>query len=114
MPYDEELADRVRELLSTETGVDERRMFGGLAFLVDSHMAVVASREGGLMLRVPPDDTEKVLRIDHVSPMVMSGRQVRGWVRISADGVRTMRQLRPWLRRGVDFARRLSRESLSD
>ncbi|BCI53403.1 hypothetical protein NIIDNTM18_26810 [Mycolicibacterium litorale] len=102
-----ELADRIREILSAERGVDERRMFGGLAFLIDGHMAVAASGQGGLMVRVPPDDTDALLRRDHVAPMVMAGRELRGWVRVAADGVRTMRQLRPWVQRGVGYARTL-------
>lgn len=106
MAYDEDLANRIREVLAGEQAVegqtvDEKRMFGGLAFLVGGHMAVAASGRGGLMVRVPPEDTEALLAADHVSPMVMAGRETKGWLRVADDGVRTTRQLRAWVRRGV-------------
>jgi TfoX/Sxy family transcriptional regulator of competence genes len=102
--YDTELADRIRELLAAEPGVDEKRMFGGLAFLINGNMAVAASGRGGLMVRVPPEETEQLLQHDHVAPMVMAGRETRGWVRVADDGVRTIRQLRSWVRRGAGYA----------
>jgi TfoX/Sxy family transcriptional regulator of competence genes len=105
--YDHDLADRIREVLAAERGVSERRMFGGLAFLVDGNMAVAAVSEGGLMVRVPPTDTEALLRHDHVEPMVMSGREIRGWLQVQATGVRTSRQLHSWVTRGVGYARSL-------
>ena len=83
MAYDEDLADRVRELFSGERGVAEKRMFGGLAFLIDGNMSVCVSGQGGLMVRVPRDDTEKLLAREHVEPMVMAGRETRGWLRVS-------------------------------
>lgn len=104
MAYDEDLAERIRELLATTGGVDERRMFGGLAFLVHGHMAVCVSGQGGLMVRVPADDTATLLTRAHVEPMVMAGRPTRGWIRIAAAGVRTTRQLQPWVNRGVEYA----------
>lgn len=107
MAYDEDLADRIRELLGAERGVEEKRMFGGLAFLIDGNMAVVASGQGGLMVRVPPHETDKLLNRAHVSPMVMAGRQTRGWLRVALDGVKTKRQLQPWVGRGVDYAKSL-------
>lgn len=82
-------------------------MFGGLAFLIDGHMAVAVSGRGGLMVRVPPDDTARLLDRPHVEPMVMAGRETRGWVRIAAEGVSTKRQLRSWVTRGIDYARSL-------
>src|SRR3954452_11255908 len=78
MSYDTGLADRVRELLGPQRGVDEKRMFGGLAFLINGNMSIAVSRQGGLMVRVPRDDTEKLLARAHVNPMVMAGREVRG------------------------------------
>jgi TfoX/Sxy family transcriptional regulator of competence genes len=105
MAYDEDLADRIRELLGAKKGVEEKRMFGGLAFLINGNMAVAASGRGGLMVRVPPAETDKLLAREHVEPMVMAGRETLGWVRISAEGVRTKRQLEPWVRRGVDYAK---------
>lgn len=107
MAYDAELADRVRELIATERGIGEKRMFGGLAFLIDGNMSVAVSRQGGLMVRVPPDDTELLLARPHVEPMVMAGREARGWVRVAPDGIATARQLSAWVRRGVDVARAL-------
>jgi len=107
MSYDTDLADRVRELLGSQRGVDEKRMFGGLAFLVNGNMSVAVSKEGGLLVRVPPDRTEKLLTRAHVNPMVMAGREVRGWIRVGTDGVKTKRQLTDWVTRGVDYARGL-------
>lgn len=79
-------------------------MFGGLAFLLNGNMSVVVSGHGGLMVRVPAGDTEALLATAHVEPMIMSGRQVRGWVRVSAQGVRTSRGLTDWVERGVGVA----------
>lgn len=104
MAYDEDLANRIREILATTPNIDEKRMFGGLAFLVNGNMAVAASGKGGLMVRVPPGEATALLAREHVEPMVMAGRETRGWLRVGAEGVRTARQLRPWVTRGVDFA----------
>jgi TfoX/Sxy family transcriptional regulator of competence genes len=107
MAYDENLADRIRELIATEKGVEEKRMFGGLAFLINGNMSVAVSSHGGLMVRVPRDDTEKLLAREHVEPMVMAGRETRGWLRVSDDGVKTKRQLQGWVSRGVEYAKSL-------
>jgi hypothetical protein len=107
MAYDEDLADRIRELIAAERGVEEKRMFGGLAFLINGNMSVAASGRGGLMVRVPPAETEKLVSRDHVEPMVMAGRETRGWVRVSDDGVKSKRQLQTWVSRGVDYAKSL-------
>ncbi len=107
MAYDEELANRIRELLGSERGVEEKRMFGGLAFLIDGNMSVAASGHGGLLVRVPPEDTDKLLERAHVGAMVMAGREARGWLRVDADGLRTKRQLHSWVTRGVGYARTL-------
>ena len=107
MAYDEDLAHRIRELIASERGVEEKRMFGGLAFLINGNMSVAVSGRGGLMVRVPPDETAKLLARDHVEPMVMAGRETRGWLRISEDGVKTKRQLQPWVSRGVGYAKSL-------
>ena len=106
MAYDTDLAERIRELLGQES-YDEQRMFGGLAFLIGGNMSVCVSGQGGLMVRVPREDTDKLLTREHVSPMVMAGRETRGWVRVAADGVKTKRQLQSWVTRGVDYARSL-------
>ena len=107
MTYYTELAHRIRELIAPERGVEEKRMFGGLAFLINGNMSVAASGRGGLMVRVPPDETDKLVGREHVEPMVMAGRETRGWVRVSIDGVRTKRQLQSWVSRGVDYAKTL-------
>ena len=105
--YDEDLADRIRELLVAEPGIVEQRMFGGLAFLVGGHLAVAASGQGGLMVRVDPDETDALLAEEHARPFEMRGRAMAGWLRVDDDGVRTKRQLEPWVRRGVTYARSL-------
>lgn len=107
MAYDEDLADRIRELLSGERGLEEKRMFGGLAFLITGNMAVAASGQGGLLVRVPPEDTDKLLDGRYVSAMVMAGRAARGWLHVEADGLKTKRQLRAWVSRGVGCAKQL-------
>jgi TfoX/Sxy family transcriptional regulator of competence genes len=105
--YDEEIADRVRELLAGEAGVTEQRMFGGLAFLVRGNMAVAASGQGGLLVRVDPATTDKLLSSTTAQPMEMSGREMRGWLRVDGGAVRTKRQLQTWVNRGVKYARAL-------
>ena len=107
MAYDEDLAERIRELVATEHGVVEQKMFGGLAFLINGNMSVAASGGGGMLVRVPPDETDKLVARDHVEPMVMAGREARGWLRVSTDGVKTKRQLQSWVNRGVDYAKSL-------
>jgi len=107
MAYDEDLANRLRELLAEEPGVTEKRMFGGLAFLVGGHLSVAASGRGGLMVRIDPDETDALLAKPHAGPFEMRGRAVQGWLRIDDDGVRTRRGLEPWVRRGVAYARSL-------
>jgi TfoX/Sxy family transcriptional regulator of competence genes len=107
MAYDEDLANRIRELIAGEPGVTEQRMFGGLAFLVGGNMSVAASGQGGLMVRVAPEETEALAGKPHAAPFEMRGRAMRGWLRVDAEGVRTRRQLEPWVRRGVDHARSL-------
>jgi TfoX/Sxy family transcriptional regulator of competence genes len=107
MAYDEDLAERIRDLLGGERDLAERRMFGGLAFLIEGNMSVAASGQGGLLVRVDPADTNGLLAKPHVQPFEMRGRPMQGWLRIEPDGVRTKRQLEPWVRRGVAYARSL-------
>ena len=101
MAYDEELADRIRAMLSERTDVTEKKMFGGLAFLLGGHMAVCASRVGGVMVRVDPDQYEKLLATTKATAFEMRSREVTGWVRVASDDVRTTRQLAPWVNRGT-------------
>lgn len=107
MAYDEDLADRIRDLLAAEPDVSEKRMFGGLSFLIAGRMAIAVSGKGGLMARVEPEDTDALLAKPHVHPFEMRGRPLDGWLRVDVEGVRTKRQLDPWVRRGVAYARSL-------
>jgi TfoX/Sxy family transcriptional regulator of competence genes len=107
MPTDEDLAHRIRELVAGEPDLTEQRMFGGLAFLVGGNMSVAASGQGGLMVRVEPEETEALLSEPHAHPFEMRGREMRGWLRVDAQGLRTKRQLAPWVKRGVAYARSL-------
>jgi TfoX/Sxy family transcriptional regulator of competence genes len=109
--YDEDLANRIRELIAAEQGVTEQKMFGGLAFLIGGNMSVAASGEGGLMVRVDPEETDTLLEKPHARPFEMRGRGMRGWLRVDAEGVRTKRQLEPWVKRGVAYARSLPAKS---
>ena len=112
MAYDEDLANRIRELVAGEPGVTEMRMFGGLAFLIGGHMSVAASGQGGLMVRVAPEDTEALLAKPHTRPFEMRGREMQGWLRVDLEGLRTKRQLAPWVSRGVAYARSLPAKAL--
>jgi TfoX/Sxy family transcriptional regulator of competence genes len=106
MAYDEVLADRLRDLLESVEGVTERKMFGGLAFLVHGHMAVTASGRGGLLLRVDPADSA-LLDDPHAEPFVMHGRELDGWLHIDAAGVTTDAELARWAGLGIAYARSL-------
>src|SRR3954467_12315674 len=107
MAYDEDLANRIRELMADEPGVTEMKMFGGLAFLVGGNMSVAASGQGGLMVRIDPEQTEALLAEPHAQPFEMRGREMTGWLRVEAEGVRTREGLEPWVERGVAYARSL-------
>ena len=107
MPYEEKLADRIRELLGDRTDLTEKKMFGGLAFLVGGNMAVAASGQGGLLVRVDPEQSDKLLATTNARPMEMRGRQMRGWLRVDSDDVRTKRQLARWVELGATYARSL-------
>ena len=111
MPYDEELAGRIRELLADQEGVEERRMFGGLAFLVDGHMAVAASGQGGVLVRVDPAESDALVDTTPARPMEMRGRPMAGWLRVDAQHVAPPAELAGWVRRGVAYARSLPPKS---
>lgn len=111
MAYDEHLANGIRELLASDPDVVEKRMFGGLAFLVGGHLAVAASGQGGLMVRVDPAQTDALLEEPHAGPFVMRGRPMQGWLRVDAEGLRTQTELEPWVARGVAYARSLPAKS---
>ena len=106
MAYDEELAQRIRELLSGEPGVTEKKMFGGLAFLVGGNMAVGASGEGGILVRVDPEESDELVATTTARPMEMRGRQMQGWLRVDSDDLGGA-QLAEWVERGSTYARSL-------
>lgn len=107
MAYDEDLANRVREIVSAESGVTEQKMFGGLAFLLGGNMAVAASGQGGLLVRVAPERSNKLLATTAARPMEMRGRPMQGWLRIETSDLRTKRQLAKWVGLGTAYARSL-------
>ena len=93
MAYDEDLAHRLRELLADEDAITEKRMFGGLAFLLHGNMSVSASRNGGLLARIDPADTDAALARPHVKLMEMGGRTMAGWITVAPEGLKTKRDL---------------------
>jgi TfoX/Sxy family transcriptional regulator of competence genes len=107
MAYDEELAHRIRELVSDEPALTEQKMFGGLGFMVGGNMAVAASGQGGLLVRVDPAQSETIVSSTPAYPMEMRGRQMAGWLRVDAGEVEGDDALRGWVERGVTYARSL-------
>jgi TfoX/Sxy family transcriptional regulator of competence genes len=105
--YDEDLAERIRELLNGEPDLSERKMFGGLAFLIGGNMAVAASGQGGVLVRVDPERSDALLSTTNARLMEMGGRRMPGWLRVANDDVRTKRQLATWVKRGASYARSL-------
>ena len=107
MAYDEHLANRLRDLLADEDGITEKKMFGGLAFLLNGHLCVSASHNGGLLVRLDPADSDAALRRQHVALMQMGGRAMEGWITVAPEGLKTRRQLADWVKRGAGYARTL-------
>ena len=107
MAYDEDLARRIRALVATRRGLSEKKMFGGLAFLVGGHLAVAVSRQGGLLVRVDPDEVERLVARTTATVAVMGGRTMKGWLRVEATAVRTRPQLSKWIARGTAVAQAL-------
>ena len=107
MPYDVGLADRLREMLAGGPGVVEKRMFGGVAFLVDGHLAVGASSKGGLLLRVDPGQRDSLLADPRAEPFVMRGRPMSGWLRIDIDGSANDDELNRGVEHGLAYVRTL-------
>jgi TfoX/Sxy family transcriptional regulator of competence genes len=107
VPYDEDLAQRIRAVVAAERSLSERKMFGGLAFLVGGNMALAASGQGGILVRVGAERSEELAATNTASVAVMRGRPMPGWLRVDAEHVRTARQLRKWVDLGVGFARSL-------
>jgi TfoX/Sxy family transcriptional regulator of competence genes len=102
--YDEALAQRIRELAAGTRALTEKKMFGGLAFLVRGNMAIAASGEGGILVRVDPDDSPALVAKTAAELMVMRGRAMEGWLRVAAEDVQTTRLLAPWVTRAVNYA----------
>jgi hypothetical protein len=105
MAYDEELAERIRELVKDEPSLTEQKMFGGLAFLIGGNMAVAASGQGGLLVRVDPEQSDELVAGTSAYPMEMRGRQMAGWLRV--DDVSGADELAKWVGRGTSYARSL-------
>jgi TfoX/Sxy family transcriptional regulator of competence genes len=107
MAYDEDLVHRLRELLADEDAITEKRMFGGFAFLLHGNMSVSASRNGGLLVRIDPADSEAALARPHVALMEMGGRTMAGWITVAPEGLKTKRELAAWVKRSVAFVKTL-------
>jgi TfoX N-terminal domain len=107
MPYDEFLVERLRDLLADESRVAEKRMFGGLVFMVRGNLCVAASHTGGLLARVDPDDSDAYLAAPHVSLMEMRGRPMHGWLMVAPEALKTKPQLAAWVKRSVAFVKTL-------
>ena len=107
MAYDEELADRIRELVGSESDLTEKKMFGGLAFLIGGNMAVAASGQGGVLVRVDPAESDTLVATTNARLMEMRGRRMQGWLRVDAEDVGTERQLAEWVELGTTYARSL-------
>jgi TfoX/Sxy family transcriptional regulator of competence genes len=105
--YDEALAERIRELLGSESRVTEQKMFGGLAFLIGGNMAVAASGQGGALVRVDPERSDGIVASSNARPMEMRGREMAGWLRVASEDLRTKRQLAKWVTLGAAYARSL-------
>jgi TfoX/Sxy family transcriptional regulator of competence genes len=110
MAYDEDLANRLRELLADQEAVTEKKMFGGLAFLLHGNMSVSASRNGGLLVRIDPAETDAALARPHVELMAMGGRTMDGWITVAPEGLKTKRELAAWVKRSVAYVKTLPRK----
>jgi TfoX/Sxy family transcriptional regulator of competence genes len=105
--YDEDLAERIRELVTGEPRLTEKKMFGGLAFLIGGNMAIAASGQGGALVRVDPDESDALVAETNAELMVMRGRAMKGWLRVAAEDLGTKRQLAKWVELGASYARSL-------
>ena len=105
--YDEELAARIRDLIGNEAGLTEQKMFGGLGFLIGGNMAIGASGQGGVLVRVDPAESDALVASTKARVMEMRGRQMRGWLRVDSEDVRSKRELAKWVELGTTYARSL-------
>ena len=107
MAYDEDLADRIRELVAGEAGLTEQKMFGGLAFLIGGNMAVAASGQGGVLVHVDPAASDTLVATTNARLMEMRGRAKRGWLRVEPEHLGSRRELAKWVELGTAYARSL-------
>jgi hypothetical protein len=107
MAYDEALAGWIRELIGDEADLAEKKMFGGLAFLLGGNMAIGASGEGGILVRCDPEESDRLVATTSARPMEMRGREMRGWLRVAPEDLRTKQQLAKWVGIGTAYARSL-------
>jgi TfoX/Sxy family transcriptional regulator of competence genes len=105
--YDEELAGRIRQLVGDEAALTEKKMFGGLAFLIRGNMAIAASGQGGLLVRVDPDQSDELVATTSARPMEMRGREMAGWLRVDSDDVEEEPELARWVELGASYAKSL-------
>jgi TfoX/Sxy family transcriptional regulator of competence genes len=105
--YDQDLAERIRRLIGGDPDLTERKMFGGLAFLISGNMAIAASGQGGAMVRVDPQQSDALVATTQASLVEMRGRAMPGWLRVSSSDLRTDDELSPWVERGIGYARSL-------
>ena len=107
MACDEQLADRIRELVGNEPDLTEKKMFGGLAFLIGGNMAVAASGQGGLLVRIDPAQSDTLVASTNARLMEMRGRSMQGWLRVDLEDLRTKRELSTWVELGTTYAHSL-------
>jgi TfoX/Sxy family transcriptional regulator of competence genes len=105
--YDEKLAGRIREEIGDDPDLTEKKMFGGLGFLIGGNMAIGASGQGGLLVRVDPEESDALVETTSARPMEMRGREMKGWLRVDAEEVPTREALAEWVDRGTAYARSL-------
>jgi TfoX/Sxy family transcriptional regulator of competence genes len=111
MVYDADLAERIRQLVAGESDLTEKKMFGGLAFLIGGNMAVAASGQGGVMVRVDPAESDRLVATTDARAAEMRGQSMRGWLRVAPEHLRTKRQLAKWVELGTTYARSLPAKS---
>jgi hypothetical protein len=107
MAYDEDLAERIRGLIGEDPELTEKKMFGGLAFLIAGHIAIVASGQGGAMIRVGREQCEALIGTTSATTVEMRGREMPGWLRVGSADLGTDGELSPWVDRGIACARSL-------
>jgi TfoX/Sxy family transcriptional regulator of competence genes len=105
--YDEDLAQRIRDLVAGQPGLTEQKMFGGLAFLIGGNMAVAASGQGGILVRADPEESQRLVETTRASLMEMRGREMPGWMRVDAAELDGEAELARWVELGMSYARSL-------